>query len=271
MKIVKQSIEIWNQGKDLDDILKHIERCARVCYQTLAKDNTSGYDWIHKVIYKEGKPNIAQHYSVLEHGTIYLFTLKFEVANKYMTNPYSRCNMFERGYYYITTNMRVIVENKWDADLMYLCKPAEGHDLRITVSFITNIGVARELNRHRCHSISEESTRYCNYAKGRFGSEITIIQPPVDDSFNYNRLIEAAEAAEESYITLLKHGVPPQIARNVLPLCTKVQSIHTAYENDWINFLLLRAGEISGNVQPEMKELATMLQKQFKIDNYEEI
>jgi hypothetical protein len=76
--------------------------------------------------------------------------------------------------YHITTNLRVLVENDWLDDLKYLCEPTEFHEKRITVKFITGIDISRETNRHRVNSISEESTRYCNYSLGKFGNSINV-------------------------------------------------------------------------------------------------
>lgn len=79
--------------------------------------------------------------------------------------------------YYITTNYRVIVENNWFEDLDYICEPTEWHEKRITVRFTTQIAVSREANRHRVDSVAEQSTRYCNYSKDKFGGEIAINKP----------------------------------------------------------------------------------------------
>jgi len=78
---------------------------------------------------------------------------------------------------YITTNARVIFENGWEDDLQYMCEPTEFHEKRITVKFITSIGICREILRHRHMSFLNESTRYCNYSKGKFNSELTFIIP----------------------------------------------------------------------------------------------
>jgi thymidylate synthase (FAD) len=78
---------------------------------------------------------------------------------------------------YITTNARVIFENGWEDDLKYMCEPTEFHEKRITVKFTCSIGVCREILRHRRMSFLNESTRYCNYSKSKFGNELTYIIP----------------------------------------------------------------------------------------------
>lgn len=84
-------------------------------------------------------------------------------------------------FYYITTNMRVIVENNRLDDLQYQVEPTEHHEKRITAKFICDRGVSHEFVRHRVFSFAQESTRYCNYSKDKFNNEITFIQP----SWNY--------------------------------------------------------------------------------------
>jgi thymidylate synthase (FAD) len=77
----------------------------------------------------------------------------------------------------VTTNLRVLQENGWLDDLKYLCEPTEFHEKRLSVKVITDIGVTREFNRHRTFSIVEQSTRYCNFSKDKFGNELTFIIP----------------------------------------------------------------------------------------------
>ena len=83
----------------------------------------------------------------------------------------------DNKYAYVTLNYRHIVENGWIDDLQYLCDPTEHHERRYTFKVTTSIGVTRELNRHRVNSIAEQSTRYCNYSKDKFGNEVTFCIP----------------------------------------------------------------------------------------------
>ena len=80
-------------------------------------------------------------------------------------------------YAYVTMNYRHIIENGWLDDLKYLCEPTEFHEKRIFVRFITDRGVSHELVRHRVFSFAQESTRFCNYSKDKFGNELTFIIP----------------------------------------------------------------------------------------------
>lgn len=62
-----------------------------------------------------------------------------------------------------------------------------GHEAMLEFGFArvhvsADRGLTHELVRHRVASFAQESTRYCNYSKGKFGSEITVVeQPGIDE------------------------------------------------------------------------------------------
>lgn len=259
MKLIQQSAEIWQQDKGEIGIYKQIERAARLCYKSEDKITEDSYQKFLDML------NTKHHQSPLEHGTVYLKTDSRLVAEPYMQNPYSRVKY--DGTYYITTNFRVMKENSLEDDFKYLCEPTENHVKRISVHITTSIGISRELNRHRCHSICEESTRYCNYSKEKFGNEITFIIPDWVNTYCPNEEHKgpsvadmewsaAMQNAEVSYILLLKEGWKPQQARSVLPLDTKTELIHTAFEDDWESFFELRC---SSAAHPMMQDLANKI------------
>ena len=171
MKLINQSAEIWEQPEGEIGIYKQIERAARLCYKSEDKTTEDSYQRFINMLNTNG------HQSPLEHGTIYL---QYEVVkggcnplSKYYNDKYSKvnCNANQLSVrLFVTTNYRVIKEHGWEEDLKYLCEPTEYHEKRISVHITTSIGISRELNRHRCHSICEESTRYCNYSKDKFGN-----------------------------------------------------------------------------------------------------
>lgn len=174
MKLIEPKFEIAEQVSGIFGILKHIERCGRVCYKS--EDKITPYS-SRKFVERLKE---SQHRSVLEHGTMYL-TIEdgrkyYGVVYKYLNNKYSRVyTMLNKAY--VTTNYRVIIENGWESDLKYECAPTEFHEKRVTVKFTTDIGISREFNRHRVNSVSEQSTRYCNYSKDKFGNEISVVPP----------------------------------------------------------------------------------------------
>ncbi|MEN6536487.1 MAG: FAD-dependent thymidylate synthase [Bryobacteraceae bacterium] len=121
-----------------------------------------------------------------------------------------------------------------------------------SLHFICDRGVSHEIVRHRLASFAQESTRYCNYGKDKFGCEITVIKPPDID----NDVFEAmASSAESDYMFLLKGGHAPQTARAVLPNCLKTEIVMTANFREWLHFLELRCSKAA---HPQMREVAFM-------------
>lgn len=180
MKLIKPSFEIWEQPAGLEGVYKQIEKVGRVCYKSEDKiTEDSAKPFVDRMI-KSG------HGAMLEHGTVYLYIRRkgnesLEV-DRYLMNPYSKV-VFSQSpnsrdmEIYITTNLRVLVENGWLDDLQYICEPTEYHERRVTVHFVCDRGVSHEFVRHRVMSFAQESTRYCNYSKDKFGNELTFIIP----------------------------------------------------------------------------------------------
>ena len=150
---------------------------------------------------------------------------------------------------------------------------SNGHEAMIehsslSVKFVVDRGVSHELVRHRIASFAQESTRYCNYSKDKFGNEITVILPCFFDtgmgilsnSLVYQEWKLACECAEERYFNLLKMGATPQQARTVLPNSLKTEITITANYREWRNFFKLRTAEAS---HPQMREVALPLLKEL--------
>ncbi len=133
----------------------------------------------------------------------------------------------------------------------------------ITVKFICDRGVSHEIVRHRMASYCQESTRYCNYSKGDFGGEITVIEPCflVPGSGPYVSWRIAMLDAEDAYFMLLDAGCTPQEARAVLPNSLKTEVVMTANLREWRHFFKLRTAPAA---HPQMREVAKMLLKQMR-------
>lgn len=127
-----------------------------------------------------------------------------------------------------------------------------------TVKFICDRGVSHEIVRHRMASYCQESTRYCNYGKGKFGEEITVIEPCFwpEGSDLYWAWKNACLISEQCYFSLLKSGATPQEARSVLPNSLKTEVVMTANIREWRHFLKLRC---SPAAHPQMREVALIL------------
>ncbi len=133
----------------------------------------------------------------------------------------------------------------------------------MTVRFVVDRGVSHELVRHRLASYSQESTRYCNYSKGKFGNEITVIEPfylnPEHDEYEVWKT--SCQVAENAYMDLLDYGKTPEEARAVLPTSLKTDVVMTANMREWRHFFRLRAAGETGAPHPQMEEVATQLLK----------
>lgn len=293
MKLIKASFNIIEQGPSIDGIYKIIEQAGRVCYKSEDKiTETSAREFVERMI-KSG------HGAMLEAGTIYLrydFKAREDsnrvacnLWSKYKENIYSKAVQAQPilgvldGFVAITSNFRVLVENNWLDDLKYLCEPTEFHEKRYTVKFICDRGVSHEFVRHRVMSFAQESTRYCNYSKDKFGNEVTFIEPCWLEDYNYegntyyNGFLVALRTAEANYFDLMKKWedrIPdkryktgfrnnpwtPQQARAVLPNALKTELVMTGFASDWEHFFKLRD---AGSAHPQAYELAHPLHMEF--------
>lgn len=308
MKLIESSVQIIEEK----DPYKMIELAGRTCYKSEDKiTEDSAKEFVDRMI-KLG------HGAMLEHGTIYLNvpeqtyteTLEDEfgkfnnpnngLVDRYRKNKYSKVNSvaadeelrkkypkvrpFKLTHHYITTNLRVIVENGWEEDLEWQCEPTEHHEKRITAKFTCDRGVSHEFVRHRVFSFAQESQRYCNYNKDKFNNELTFIKPtwlniptgdytywdgdwcdidnmkiqlPSDNGVADN-FLWCLNNAGMQYRLLINKGLKPQEARGVLPNATKTELVMTGFESDWEHFLSLRT---SKNAHPDAQQLSLKLKE----------
>jgi len=307
MKLIKPKAELLLQQPGLEGVYKQIELAGRTCYKSTDKiTEDSAKPFVDRMIN-------SNHLAMLEHGTVYLTipgesepdewgrVLPHTGKGSYTYNKYSKvnwenwwqepigmqkefCKAIPRSNMHITTNLRVLVENNWLDDLKYICEPTEYHEKRYTFRLTTSIGVTRELNRHRVNSIAEQSTRYCNYSKDKFGGEVTFCIPSWLDlkegSYNWldyysdefrvadlsspieDQFVAYLFTASNQYIELIDQGWQPQQAREVLPLCTATEIVHTAFTSDWKHFFDLRYYGTTGKPHPNMVELSTLMKRE---------
>lgn len=297
----------------MDGVWGMIAQAARTCYATTPNAGEGDEEFVKRAILKPALitgnlDNLATcefnllrlHGGVLEFGTVYLSHVPETALDFYRRNPYSMVglqyvNEAHDCYYYVTTNFRVILENKrWD-DLEYMTDPTIWHKKRYCFKVVTNIGVTREFNRHRASmSVVEQSTRYCDYAsEGKFGGDLTFIKPAwvaggldelnemcphnvdvsdymsVEKAHNEIRIQPTTDAigsfleglfwCEISYKQLRRTGWKPEKARSVLPLATKTTAMYCASAYSWNHFLLLRKRGVSGTPHPDIKIVAELI------------
>ena len=131
-----------------------------------------------------------------------------------------------------------------------------------TVRFVCDRGVTHELVRHRLASYSQESTRYANYAKDKFGREITVIRPHfwAEDDARYELWKQAMLAAEKAYLDLVDAGATAQEARSVLPNSLKTEIVMTANMREWRHVLKLRCDTPA---HPQIRQVMLPLLAEF--------
>lgn len=133
----------------------------------------------------------------------------------------------------------------------------------ITVKFTTDRGISHEIVRHRLASYAQESTRYCNYSQDKFENEIAVVKPADIPSVgtDFDIWENAMGVAERYYFWLLECGYKPQVARSVLPTCTKTELVMTANLREWRHFIKLRG---SAAAHPDIRILTKDLLRQLK-------
>lgn len=198
MRVINAGYEIISELNG-EEILKHIERCARVCYKSEDRITDGSAEKMVAALIRSGHEAMLEHYS-------------------------------------------------------------------FTVKFICDRGIANELVRHRIASFAQESSRYCCYAKDKFGKELTFINPCFwePDSDNYARWFHEMDEAEKTYLAMIESGATPEQARDILPTSIKTEIVMTANLREFRHFFKLRAEGTTGKPHPQMLEITIPLLKELK-------
>ena len=279
MKLVNQGHSIYRYDFSLDpitNVYNQIEFAGRTCYKSTRPEGKTAEDFVRMLV-KRG------HYAMLEHGTVYLCkdTGRDSPLSKYKNNKYSTYYQRWDGddlQEYVTTNLRVLKENGWEDDLMYIWQPTPYHKERVMVKFICSRAIAQELTRHRVFSFAMESQRYCNYSKDKFSNEVKYIVPSFfthnlgGESYvnhlevvaktpkdNYSKeefsFINSCIQNEKDYFNLLE-TLPPEHARSVLNNSCKTELVMTGFVKDWEHLFELRSSKATtGKPHPDMVKL----------------
>lgn len=277
MKLIKPTVEIIEQEPGIEGIYKQIEKAGRTSYKSenhITEDSAKKFtDMLEK----------AGHGAALEHGTVYLNVPKGkwnEIVDDHNFNfydcPYIAWGERANKSVLLTTNYRVIVEHHMEDLLKYVCEWTPYHERRITVKFICDRGVSHEFVRHRVFSFMQESTRYCNYSKDKFGNELTFCAPSWLSSTEYTEMnseerifFRSCEHAEYDYLRLISKGWKPQQARAVLPNALKTELVMTGTIEQWKGFFALRSPKYGAKgPHPDAAYLADMLYDKFVENGY---
>ncbi len=277
MKLIQQSFEILEQTDySLKGIKQFIERCGRVCYKSEDKITDDSYEkFVNMLINKD-------HARPLEFGTVHLLIPNSDFKEVYTSLAeigLDNCDWLQycyyQGSYYVTTNYRYyldIIKSAPSIQKYFSETYSKYYPKRYTVHFITNRAIMDEFRTHVTLSHLAESTRYCNYSKGKFNNELTFIIPNWVNTHCPNKEQEGPSVpdmewssamlnAETSYMNLLKMGWTPQQARDVLPLSVKSELISCGFGSAWYNFFYRRCAK---DAHPMAREIAISLQDKFK-------
>lgn len=301
MELVNHDCRLIKQKPGMDGVYDIIEECARVCYKSKGRYKYVPYADCSEDELKEDPEELyrlgraerfsdsaegmvnalirSHHNAMLEHATIYLTIYDKETLKPFIHNYWTKIiekNLYGQIIYYVTTNYRVIIENELEPylDIHMVDTPSEHHMLRQTVDMIEDIAIVRDFLRHRLFSFANESTRYVNYMKDKFGNSVTFIDPiwikpeDIDEYANDCKIIEGL------YFKWLNKGYKPEEARNFLTLGVKSELIMTGFIDDfyenpldkqlWGHFFDLRMRETTGKPHPQAKDMAVKIYKLFK-------
>lgn len=298
MKLIRPTVTILKPDPEqapTEQTLRMIEVAGRTCYKSEDKITDGSAKAFVDMLIDKG------HTAMLEHGTVYLRIPVCDYTEETRTilvnDPYSSWTKRYRGEdsdLYVSTNYRVLLENDLLHELKYqiseeqfIIDTLSQLQRRVTVRFICDRGVSHEFVRHRVFSFAQESTRFCNYSKDKFGNELTFILPCwMDNSLvgHYGQndaghfkvdgtcndvsglyMLHSLIDAEQTYLKLLDLGWTPQQARAVLPNATKTELVMTGTVEQWLGFFTLRC---ASSAHPQARELALDLLQQFEDENY---
>lgn len=303
MKIVRPKVELWIPENNIS----HVARCARVCYAAkTGRDDKLLCDDLIK----------SNHISMLRHDSYYYIMSKFTSACKYIVENFTECPYIEfesyKDKFYVATNGQFILDHPNTANILqeyevnrkHFVETEIGHKLmRYTFNVITQVSTSRELNRVSPNNIAEQSTRYCNYSRGRFEGECAICQPhwfdfmqkevayykfedgkchyikiddgewhPYDNTavvlhkyrqHMLQRYLLDNDSSCRAYLAQIADGMEPQDARGELPLDLATEVVYTYSVKEWRHILDLRYYGKTGKPHPNAKIIAGMIKDEL--------
>lgn len=268
MKIVEPSVKLIN----FSDRIQQIGYAASICY---ASNKQGSVEWLDN-LWTSG------HKSVFRHGTRYYVIPSYyynqSIIDSWRFNPY--CGFYysqETKLIFLSINEQYYIEHPYMKDFCS-CETNElnfvveakkinvfeqvKNILRLTFEIVTQISTSRELNRVSPNNICEQSTRYCNFSKDKFGNEVSICKPwwfKDEENAVQNLYISSLEESTNNYLKLLDAGVKPEDARGALPLDTATKCVYTYRIEEWEHFLDLRFRGVTGKPHNNAKIIASKI------------
>lgn len=254
--IIEPSVEYIKQ----ENIIDHVVKCARVCYDSLNGDNEK----LYQNLIKKG------HLSMLRHATRYFkipISGAFQILGfEIFFIPYVK--YYQSGLdYYISLNEQAIYENPIgilkdyeisEDQVPFTCR-------RFTFKLGASIAVSRELNRVSPNNIAERSTRYIDYTRSKYNNI------PISKPYWYKGDNSGAEMAYRgilenisSYYKILRdRGLKAEEARGILPLDTYTEVIYTYTYNEWQEIFRKRIDNETGRSHPDATNICKMIKDEL--------
>ena len=319
MKLVDNKVEEYIQESGIEGVYSAIASAARICYQTdKDKMKLSPREFVDNVLLKNG------HTRPLEFGTVYLKipSMAYEEPRVFDSRMFGRHEKYGRhplwthkqgltsdGNWYITTNMRVIMQGyyatdkeawehgydkNWLKDVYdFWCEPTEFHDKRRTFTMWMSRGCTDDNRTHISMSSICESTRFCNYSKGKFGNEMTFIKPywireetiqewikqeenhlvineyfcDIMQNANEQKLrqleakaLDRLKNEEDIYLEMASYGLQPQQLKRLYPLGGKAELRLCGFDDAWQNFFWRRC---DSHADPECVIVANKIKELY--------
>lgn len=312
MKLVDNKVEEYIQEPGIEGIYSAIASAARICYQSdVEKMKLSPKEFVEQVLLKNG------HTRPLEFGTVYLKipslaaqpyhplqSRTFYVWEKYPYTIWTHHHGLNwDGYWYITTNLRVIMQGSYNTDKLawehgydknwlkdvydFWCEPTEYHDKRRTFTMWMSRGCTDDNRTHITMSSICESTRFCNYSKGKFDNELTFIKPywireetiqawdnDVEHYFTKDvcsdeewdkRMVELMflqrmSDDEDNYLVMASEGLQAQQLKRLFPLGAKAELRLCGFDDAWQNFFWRRC---DSHADPECEIVANKIKEMY--------
>lgn len=286
MKIIKPSYEIIS-CPDGEACLTKLERIARVAYKSedLIDDgfgvctNCFGGGWVEEDCYRnmkcpeckgagKSKERIKEPSSHKLIRSILKTNRRPKLTKKAAT--LSKWQELMDGKRILDNNFITAISEEIVNMVLNVVRDDPPHESvieheSITVLFISNRGMTHEAVRHRLCAFTQESTRYANYSKDKFGSEISIAER---ESKEINKSLEAFDEwtqgileVEKRYMNLIKLGIKPEIARDLLPQILKTEIVVTTNLREWRHIFNLRC---SPKAHPDIRSLMISLREDLR-------
>ena len=298
VKIVSSFVEIYPL-ETIENIKKHIEKCGRTCYKSEDKITDTSAEQFVEGILKSGHESVIEHanliFNVENNGDnlnkIRALASKVKGLN-YLQLPegllvsgnmrtfrdISRLGYNDFDEWFCKNSLDVFANKDHHVHYLdgeinlrkvqHLGKNDTRDDLNhITIHMITNLSCYKDITRHRLASFSIESTRFCNYSKGKYGSELTILKPVNLDQGTpeYAEWLACMQDTEKHYMKMCELGCRADQSRLCLPHSIKADVIMTADITEWKHIFNLRCDKAA---HPDVRKVMLSALELFHNEGY---